>query len=162
MMQRHKVFIFIDDIPQFVTSYSIMCMSIHPFNLWFLKWNYYTYDKPWVTKSYIAEHIHCHLEVQANSKKKYPKKPMLFLVSMGKTGLSHDIFFQILTWAWLLRSNDPRCWISEAATSKFCNCSWKFGFSPRKGKVDLCMTNGSKVLIFFDFAIFQILLYSCK
>ena len=28
------------------------------------------------------------------------------------------------------------------------NCSWKFGSSPWKGKVDLCMTNGSKVLIY--------------
>ena len=46
-----------------------------------------------------------------------------------------------------LRSNENRGWIFEAATSKFCNHSWKFGFSPRKGKVDLCMTNGSKVLI---------------
>ena len=36
----------------------------------------------------------------------------------------------------------------EAATSKFCNHSWKFCFSPWKGKVDLCMTNGSKVLIY--------------
>ena len=36
----------------------------------------------------------------------------------------------------------------EAATPKFCNCSWKFGSSPLKGKVDLCMTKGSKVLIY--------------
>ena len=34
---------------------------------------------------------HYHLEVQANTKKLY-KKPMLFLASMGETGLSHDIF----------------------------------------------------------------------
>ena len=30
----------------------------------------------------------------------------------------------------------------------FENHKIKFGFSPRKGKVDLCMTNGSKVLIY--------------
>ena len=42
----------------------------------------------------------------------------------------------------------------EAATSKFCNCSWKFGSSPRKGKVDLCMTNGSKVLIYLTLLYF--------
>ena len=47
-----------------------------------------------------------------------------------------------------LRSNDNQPLNFEAATSKFCNHSWKFGFSPRKGKVDLCMTNGSKVLIY--------------
>ena len=36
----------------------------------------------------------------------------------------------------------------EAVTSKFCNCSWKFGFLSWKGKVDPCMTNSSKVLIY--------------
>jgi hypothetical protein len=38
--------------------------------------------------------IHYHLEVQANQKKLWHKKPMLFLASMGETGLSHDIFFK--------------------------------------------------------------------
>ena len=38
--------------------------------------------------------IHYHLQVEANPKKNCTKKPMLFLVSMGKTGLSHDIFFE--------------------------------------------------------------------
>ena len=38
-------------------------------------------------------HPHYHLQVQPNLKKKCTKKPTLFLVSMGKTGLSHDIFF---------------------------------------------------------------------
>ena len=37
---------------------------------------------------------HYNLQVEANSKKNCTKKPMLFLVSMGKTGLSHDIFFE--------------------------------------------------------------------
>ena len=37
---------------------------------------------------------HYHLQVQAISKKIAQKKTMLFLVSMGKTGLSHDIFFE--------------------------------------------------------------------
>ena len=45
-------------------------------------------------KSSVPNTSHYHLEVQANSKKNCPKKPMLFLVSMGKTGLSHDIFFK--------------------------------------------------------------------
>ena len=47
-----------------------------------------------------------------------------------------------------LRSNENRGWIFEAATSNFCNHSWNFGSSPRNGKVDLCTTNGSKVLIY--------------
>ena len=47
-----------------------------------------------------------------------------------------------------LRSNENRGWIFEAATSNFCIHSWKFGFSPRNGKVDLCTTNGSIVLIY--------------
>ena len=37
---------------------------------------------------------HYHLEVQANPQKMAQKKPMLFLASMGETGLSHDIFFK--------------------------------------------------------------------
>ena len=40
----------------------------------------------------IGEHYH--LQVQANPKKIAQKKTMLFLASMGKTGLSHDIFFK--------------------------------------------------------------------
>ena len=48
----------------------------------------------------------------------------------------------------LLRSNENRGWIFEAATSNFCNHSWNFGSSPRNGKVDLCTTNGSIVLIY--------------
>ena len=36
---------------------------------------------------------HYHLQVQANPKKLY-KKTMLFLASMGETGLTHDIFFE--------------------------------------------------------------------
>ena len=42
----------------------------------------------------------------------------------------------------------------EAATSKFCNCSSKFCSSPRKAKVDLCMTNGSNVLIYLTLISF--------
>ena len=38
--------------------------------------------------------VHYHQQVQANSKKNGTKKLMLLLVSMGKTGLSHDIFFE--------------------------------------------------------------------
>ena len=36
---------------------------------------------------------HYHLEVQANPKNG-TKKPILFLASMGETGLSYDIFFK--------------------------------------------------------------------
>ena len=36
--------------------------------------------------------VHYHLEVQANPNK-IVQKTMLFLASMGKTGLTHDIFF---------------------------------------------------------------------
>ena len=37
---------------------------------------------------------HYHLEVQANPPKNVQNKPMLFLASMGETGLYHDIFFK--------------------------------------------------------------------
>ena len=57
---------------------------------------------------------------------------------------SHEMKFNSIR---SIRSNDLRWLNFEAAISKVCNCSWKFGSSPRKGKVDLCMTNGSKVLI---------------
>ena len=44
------------------------------------------------------------------TQKKWHKKPMLFLASMGEMGLSHDIFFDfhlgLMRW---LRSNDDRC-----------------------------------------------------
>ena len=47
-----------------------------------------------------------------------------------------------------LRSNENRGWILRLWPLKFCNHSWQFGSSPQKGKVDLCKTNGSKVLIY--------------
>ena len=53
-----------------------------------------------------------------------------------------------------LRSNENRPLNFEAATSKFGNQSWNFGFSPQNGKVDLCTTNGSKVLIYLTFLYF--------
>ena len=53
-----------------------------------------------------------------------------------------------------LRSNENRPLNFEAATSKFGNHSWNFGSSPQNGKVDLCMTNGSKVLIYLTFLYF--------
>ena len=46
----------------------------------------------WVEPSGTLTHYH--LQVEANSKKNCTKKPMLFLASMGKTGLTHDIFFK--------------------------------------------------------------------
>ena len=54
----------------------------------------------------------------------------------------------------LLRSNENRGWILRLWPLKFCNHSWHFGSSPQKGKVDLCMTNGSKVLIYLTLLYF--------
>ena len=80
---------------------------------------------------------------------------MLFLVSMGKTGLTHDFFFNSqLGLSRSLMSNDLRWWNFESATSKFYNHSWNFGSSTQKGKVDLCMKNGSKVLIYLTLLSF--------
>ena len=69
-----------------------------------------------------------HYHLQADPKKLHKKKPMLFLASMGEIRLSHDIFlkfslrpFQVFEVDWWSMLN------FEAATSKFCNCSWKFG-----------------------------------
>ena len=53
-----------------------------------------------------------------------------------------------------LRSNENRGWILRLRPLKFCNHSWQFGSSPQKGKVYLCMTNGSKVLIHLTFLNF--------
>ena len=53
-----------------------------------------------------------------------------------------------------LRSNENQGWFFEAATSNLCNHSWNFSSSPRNGKVDLCKTNGSKVLIYLTFLYF--------
>ena len=80
---------------------------------------------------------------------------MLFLASMGQTGLSHDIFLKFSLWPFEVVEVEWRSMLNfEAATSKFGNCSSKFGFSPQKGKVDLCMTNGSKVLIYLTLLYF--------
>ena len=62
-----------------------------------------------------------------------------------------------------LRSNENQGWIFEAATSNFCNHSWHFFSSPQNGKVDLCMTNGSKVLIYLtllNFLLHYLQVYS--
>ena len=53
-----------------------------------------------------------------------------------------------------LRSNENWPLNFEAATSKFGNHSWNFGSSPQNNKVDLCMTNGFKVLIYLTFLYF--------
>jgi hypothetical protein len=80
---------------------------------------------------------------------------MLFLASMGETGLSHDIFFKFSLWPFEVVEVEWRSMLNfEAATSKFCNHFWKFGSSPQKGKVDLCMTNGSEVLIYLTLLYF--------
>ena len=59
----------------------------------------------------------------------------------------------------LLRSNENRPLNFEAATSKFGNHFWNFGSSPQNGKVDLCMKNGSKALIYLTLIYF--LLHFC-
>ena len=41
----------------------------------------------------VRRSAHYHLQVQANPKKIVQKKLMLFLASMGETGLTHKIFF---------------------------------------------------------------------
>ena len=53
-----------------------------------------------------------------------------------------------------LRSNDIWPLNFEAATSKFGNHSLTFVSSLQRGKVDLCMTNGSKVLIYLTLLYF--------
>ena len=53
-----------------------------------------------------------------------------------------------------LRSNDNWSLNFEAVTSKFGKHSWKLGSSSWKGKVDLCMTNGSKGLIYLTLLYF--------
>ena len=109
----------------------------------------------WSTYPLVFDCWHYHLQLPADPKRIAQKPPMLFLASMGKTELSHDIFLNChCGLSRLLRSNDLRRLNFEAATSKFCNCSWKFGSSPQKGKVDLCMTNGSKVLIYLTLLYF--------
>ena len=84
---------------------------------------------------------HYHLQVKANPPKNGTKKPRNGIIpwhfSNSQLGLSRS-----------LKSNDLRWWNFEAATSKFCNHSWNFGSSTQKGKVDLCMTNGSKVMVY--------------
>ena len=80
---------------------------------------------------------------------------MLFLTFIGETGLSHDIFSKFSLWPFEVVEVEQRLMLNfEAATSKFCNCSSKFGSSPRKGKTDVCMTNGSKVLIYLTLLYF--------
>ena len=68
----------------------------------------------------------------------------------GKNGIIPWYFFlnSHLGLSRSLRLNENRGRIFEAVTSKFCNHSWHFFSSPQNGKVDLCMTNGSKVLIY--------------
>ena len=62
-----------------------------------------------------------------------------------------------------LRSNENRPLNFEARPRNFENHKIKFGFSPPKGKVDLCMTNGSKVLIYLtllNFLLHYLQVYS--
>ena len=71
--------------------------------------------------------------------KKWHKKPILFLASMGETGLSHFLKFslepfEVVEVEWWSMLN------FQAVFLKFCNCSWKFGSSSQRGKLDLFMT----------------------
>jgi hypothetical protein len=104
--------------------------------------------------NYVFHKIYVyHLEVQANPKKNGTKKPMLFLASMVETGLSHDFFFKFSLWPFEVVEVEWRSMLNfEAATSKFCNHFWKFGPSPRKGKVDL-YDKRFRSSDLFDFAI---------
>ena len=80
---------------------------------------------------------------------------MLYLVSMGKRDYPMTFFLNShLGLSRSLRSNENRPLNFEAVTWKFGNHSWNFGSSPQNGKVDLCMTNGSKVLIYLTFLYF--------
>ena len=108
------------------------------------------------------EYVHYHLQVHPNPKKKLYKKTDAIFSIYGKYRINpwHFFFNSHLGLSRSLRSNENWRWIFEAGTSKFCNHSWKFGSSPRNGKVDLCMTNGSRVLIYltFQFSYFTVLL----
>ena len=85
---------------------------------------------------------------------------MLFLESMEETGLSCDIFFKFSLRLFKVVEVKWRSMLNfEAATSQFCNCSWKFGSWPQKGKVDLCMTNDSKILIYLTLLYFLLLYF---
>ena len=86
---------------------------------------------------------------------KLHKKTDAIFSIYGKNGIIPWHFFLNSNLGLLrsLRSNENRCWIFEASSSKFCNQSWKFGSSTWNGKVDICMTNGSKVLIYLSFLL---------
>ena len=79
---------------------------------------------------------------------------MLFLVSMGKTGLSHDFFFEFS-----LRPFEV-VEVKWKSVSKFWGCDLEIWQSFLKlwlltsKCLDLCMTNGSKVLIYLTFLYF--------
>ena len=64
---------------------------------------------------------------------------MIFLASMEETGLSHDIFFKFSLGPFEVVEVEWRSMLNfEAATSKFCICSWKFGLSricPKKENI---------------------------
>ena len=88
-------------------------------------------------------------------KKRYKKTDAIFSI-YGKNG--------IIPWHFLnshcglsrsLRSNDLGWLNFEVVTSKVWHCFSKFGSSPQKGKVDLCTTNGSKVLIYLTLQYFK-------
>ena len=102
-----------------------------------------------VPKGRFIYKIHYHLQVEPNQIKLYNKTDAIFSI-YGKNWINPWNFFlnSHLGLSRSLRSNENRGQIFEAATSKFCNHSWHFFSSPQNGKVDLCMTNGSKVLIY--------------
>ena len=65
---------------------------------------------------------------------------------MLTTGLSHDIFLKFSLWPFEVIEVEWRSMLNfEAATSKLFLKVWLL---TSKGKADLCMTNGSKLLIY--------------
>ena len=100
-------------------------------------------------------HKHYHLEVQANPKEIAQKNRCYFLHLWEKQDYAMTFFlYSHLGLSRSLRSNDIWPLNFEAATSKFGNHSWTFGSSPQRGKVELCMTNDSKVLIYLTLLYF--------
>ena len=59
-------------------------------------------------------YVHYHLQVQANPKKIVQKKTMLFLASMGETGLTHYICFEFSLGPFKVVEAEGGCLVKEA------------------------------------------------
>ena len=115
--------------------------------IWFVTSNIYLKNQIFI---FLGNHSHTITYKSRLTQKKLHKKTDAIFSIYGKNGIIPWHFFlnSQLGLSRSLRSNENRGQIFEAATSKFCNHSWHFFSSPQNGKVDLCMTNGSKVLIY--------------